>query len=89
MYDRIGGVQYIARGAVVLLQLDDLGSLKCLFKAEDVADIGAAEPVYRLVVVSDSTDIAISARQQLHQPKLRRVCVLILIDHDIPESLLI
>lgn len=39
--------------AVILLQTDHLGARKMLFKAENVLDRSAAEPVNALVVIAD------------------------------------
>ena len=57
--DRVGGREDRLRRAVVLLQLDDLGVGVVLLEVEDVADVGAAEAVDRLVVVADHRQVAV------------------------------
>ena len=46
--------------AVILLQTDHLGARKMLFKAENVLDRSAAEPVNALVVIADHTHVPVS-----------------------------
>ena len=46
---RVGGVEDRLRRAVVLLELDDLGVREVVLEVEDVADVGAAERVDRVV----------------------------------------
>ena len=59
-------------GAVVLLQPDDLGAGEVLLEAQDVADLGAAPAIDRLVVVADAADVAVRLRQQPQPEILRR-----------------
>ena len=58
-------------------------------EVEDVAGLGAAPAVDRLVVVADHAEVAPPAGQPPHQGKLRGVGVLVLIDHDVAEALLV
>ena len=55
---------------------------------EDVADVGAAEGVDRLIRVADGADVAVFLRQQLQEPVLRVVRVLVLVHEDVAERLL-
>ena len=56
-------------------------------EVEDVADVGAAPAVDRLVLVADDGDAAGAARQQAHQPVLHAVRVLELVDQHVVEAL--
>ncbi len=85
---RCGG-EDVWRGAVVLLQPDHLGTGKILFEPQDVAHLGAAPAVDRLVVVADAADVAMPLRQQPQPEILRDVGVLILVDEDVAEPALI
>ena len=82
-------IQNILRTAVILLQLNDLRVRKILLKIEDISDIRTPKFVDRLIIVTDHTQIAVFARQQTDQFKLRRIRVLILVHHDIFEPFLI
>ncbi len=75
--------------AVILFQPDNRRLRKIFFKIQNIPDIGSPELVDGLVVVSHHTDIPVLLRQQPHQLKLCRIGVLILVHHDILESLLI
>ena len=57
-----GGLQDGLRGAVVLLQADDLGLGKILFEVEDVVDVGAAPGVDRLVLVAHGAEVVVGSR---------------------------
>ena len=87
--DGVGRVQNVLRGAVILLQPDGAGALVLFFKAEDVADIRAAETVNALVVVAHHADIMPLVGQKTGQQVLQVVGVLILVDEDITEFVLI
>ena len=55
---------------------------------EDVADVGAAEAVDRLVRVADHEDVAVLLGEELEQAVLGVVRVLVLVDEDVAERLL-
>ncbi len=76
-------------GAVVLLEADDLGLGKILFKVEDVIDVGSAPGVNRLVLIADGTEVMVGSGQGAHDLVLRTVGVLILIDEHVLVSALI
>ena len=82
-------VQNCLRGAVVLLQADQLGVLVLIFKIQDVLDGRAAEAVDALVVVAHHAEIPVPARQQGGQQILQIVRVLILVHQDVAEFPLI
>ena len=52
-----------ARGAVVLLELDDPGALEVVLEPEDVAQRGAAPPVDALVGVADDREVGARGRR--------------------------
>ncbi len=73
--------------AVVLLERDDLRSREVRLELDDVADVGAAERVDRLILVADGAHVPVLAAQQLQQAVLRVVRVLVLVDEDVAERL--
>ena len=60
-----------------------------MFKIQDILNIRAAELIYGLVIVSNHTQITVLGCQQTDQFELYCICILILIYHDITETLLI
>ena len=84
---RVGGVQDGLGGPEVLVEGDDGGVGEGLFELEDVGDVGAAEPVHRLVAVAHHHDAAVPAGQQGGQGVLDGVGVLVLVDQDVTEAL--
>ena len=82
----IGRFKNGAGGPVILFKAYDLGLRPDLFKVKDIADVGSAEAVDRLIVISDDAQISSLSRQLADQHKLRRVGVLILIHHDKTET---
>ena len=60
--DGVGRVEDQLRGAVVLLELDDRGVRLVALEVEDVAQVGAAPRVDRLVVVADDAQVVVAAR---------------------------
>ena len=74
--------------AVVLLERDHAGLGEVALELEDVPDVGASECVDRLVWISDHHQVPVLAGEQLEQPVLRVVRVLILVDQHVPERLL-
>ena len=85
----VRGVQHILRRAVILFELYDQRVRIDFFKIQNVADIGSPEAVDRLVVVSDYAEISVFSGEETDQLKLRVVGILILVDHDIAETVLI
>jgi hypothetical protein len=86
--DRVRGAEDRVRGAVVLLQRDDRRLAEVALELEDVADVGAAERVDRLVRVPHDHDVPVLFGQELEQPVLRVVRVLVLVHEDVAERLL-
>ena len=85
---RVRGAEDRVRRAVVLLERDRLRAAEVALELEDVADVGAAERVDRLVGVADREDVPVLAGEQLQEPVLRVVRVLVLVDEDVAEGLL-
>ncbi len=83
--DVVGGAQYGAGGAVVLLQLDHLQRRKILRQALEVVQRGAAPAVDGLVVVADGGEVRARAHQQLEQLVLGGVGVLVFVDQHMAE----
>jgi hypothetical protein len=85
--DRVGRVEDRLRGAVVLLQPDHGRVREVVLEVEDVADVGPAEAVDRLVRIAHHEQVAVRlAGQQLQQAVLRVVRVLVLVDEDVAEG---
>ena len=61
--DAGGGGEDVRGRAVVLLEADHLRAGEVLLEAQDVADLGAAPAVDRLVVVADAADVAVARRR--------------------------
>src|SRR3990170_2509716 len=85
--DAVGGIQDRLGGAVVLIQDDHRGVREIVLEVEDVADVGGAPGIDRLVGVADDADVAVTARPLLRQDVLRDVRVLELIDVDVLVAL--
>ena len=73
------------RGAVVPFELDDAGFGEVVFEVEDVAQVGAAPFVDRLVGIADDTQVAMLACEPLDEQVLRPIGVLILVHHHVHE----
>ena len=84
----VGRLEDGVRGAVVLLERDHLGAGEVALEVEDVANVRAAEAVDGLVRVPDGEHVAVLLGQQLQQPVLRVVRVLVLVDEHVAERLL-
>ena len=79
----------MAGRTVILLQPDDGGARKVALEFQDVADLGAAPAIDRLVVVADAAQVALRAGQQPKPQILRHIGVLILVDHDVRDAIVI
>ena len=84
----VGGVEDRLRAAVVLVEDDRRDALReGVLELHDVAQVGAAEAVDRLVAVADHGDVAVAAGEQQHELVLGDVGVLVLVDEDVLEAL--
>ncbi len=73
---------------VVLLEGHDPRLPEVALELEDVADVGSAEAVHALIWVADCADIPVLFGQELEQPVLRMVRVLVLVHEDVAKRLL-
>ena len=76
------------RRAVVLLERDRARLGEVALELQDVADVGAAEGVDRLVGIADRADVVMVLGEELQQAVLRVIRVLVLVDEDVPEGVL-
>ena len=84
--DAVGRIDDGAGRAVVALEADYLAVGVVFAEIEDVLDLGSAEGIDRLRVVSDHADIAAYRCEFLEDDVLREVGVLVLVDHDVVEA---
>ena len=87
--DAVGGGDDPAGRAVVEFEVDPLGVGEILFEVEDVADVGLAPAVDRLIRIADDEQVAVLRREGGDQDVLDAVGVLILVDQDVRVALLI
>ena len=64
----------------------DLGIGEVLLEIEDVADVGVAETVDRLILVADHGQVPVLGAEQLKQPVLGVVRILVLVDQHVAEG---
>ena len=88
-YHTVRCIKDILRRTVILLKTDDFCIRKYSLESQNVADIGSAELVNRLVIITYYAKIFISGCKKAYKLKLGSIRVLILINHDISEPLLI
>ena len=86
--DRVGRVEDGLRRAVVLLERDHPRAGEVVLELGDVADVGAAERVDRLVGIAHHGEVSVLLGQHRQQPELGVVGVLVLVHHDVAEALL-
>ncbi len=82
-------VEDLRRRPVVLFEPNDRGLREVALEVENVPNVRAAPAVDRLIVVTDDHDVRVLATDQLHEPVLRAVRVLILVHEDEAEAILI
>ena len=87
--DRVGRVEDHLGAAVVLVEHDRGDVLERLLELRDVADVGAAAAVDRLVAVADDGDLAVVGGEEQGDLVLRHVRVLVLVDQDVLEAALV
>ena len=86
---RVGRIQNIFCGTVILFQLDHFGVRELFFKIKNIINIGTAEFINRLVIITDHTKVPVFPCQKADQTELDRIGILILIDHNVLKSFLI
>ena len=87
--DRVGGIDYHLGGAVVLFKLEEVEVGIVAAEVEDILDIRATEGIDTLRIVAHHADVLQPGGEFLHNEVLRIVGVLILVDHDVLETLLV
>ena len=87
--DGVGRIEDGLGGAEVLLQHDGGHVGEGPLELQDVADVGAAPAVDRLVRVPHHADVAVGLAEQLDDLVLGVVGVLELVDQDVAEALLV
>ena len=84
-----GNVENCLRRTIVLFEPDRLRVGKVVLKVEDVGDVGAAPFVDRLIFIANYRDVLRFLRQQTNQRKLKRVCILVLINQDVAKLVVV
>ena len=87
--DPVGGLKDMGGRAVVFLQTDDLCAGEILLKAQDVANLGSAPAIDRLIIIPHDADVGMARRQKPEPQILGDVGVLVLIHKDEAEPALI
>ncbi len=85
---RVGGIEDALRGAVVLLHHDHTRLGERLLEPHQVAKVSTAEPVDRLIGVSNDHDVAVLGGEHPHDLPLRHVRVLELVDEHVLKTVL-
>ena len=84
---RVRRVEDLLRAAVVLVEDDGRDVGEGVLELHDVAVVGAAEAVHRLVRVADDRDVVVAAGEEQDDLVLGLVGVLVLVDEDVLEAL--
>ena len=87
--DGVGGVQNGLRRTIILLQQNNSRIWIILLEIQNVAHIRAAPTVNRLIGITDDANVFVFGGKLLCQNVLRNVCILILVDGNVLETLLI
>src|SRR5690554_3849424 len=85
----VSQIQYGFAASIVLLQPYGLHRGIIPLKLEDIAQTGAAEAIDRLIIIAHHAYSLMLFGEMMDDLKLRLVCILILIDHDILKDVLI
>ena len=86
---RVGGIEDVRRGAIVLLQTDDLGIGEIAVELLDVLDLRAAPAIDRLIVVAHHHQALAALGEKAQPGVLHGVGVLELVDQDMAEATLV
>jgi hypothetical protein len=86
--DGVRGAEDGVGRAVVLLQRDRARSREVALEVEDVVDVRSSEGKNRLVRIAHGAHIHVRLGQELQQPVLGVVRVLVLVDEDVAERVL-
>ena len=75
--------------AVVLFEPHHMRAGEILFKPQDIADLGPAPAIDRLIIIPHTADILVPPRQQAQPEILCHVGILIFVDKDVAEAAVI
>ena len=84
---RVGNAQDAFGAAVVLFELDDFDFGVVLFEIQDVAEIGAAPAVDRLIGIARDSQVRMIDRQRADDRVLRQIRILVFVDQDVAIAL--
>ncbi len=84
--DFVRGVEDVGGASVVLGEHDGASARELFVKVEDVADIGAAPSVDRLVIIADDAEVFVDRGEAVDHEELCAVGVLVFVDHDLLEA---
>ena len=87
--DSVGGIEDQLGRAVVLLELDHGGTRLVALEVEDVAQVGAAPRVDRLVVVADHAQVVMARGEGPNPQVLGAVRVLVLVHVEVAPAFLV
>ena len=87
--NRVCSIDNSLRRAVVLLELEDLRHRVVTAEVEDIFDLGTAERVDTLRIVTHHADTIVQLREATNYQILSIVCILILVHKDILEEVLV
>src|SRR5689334_23190914 len=82
LYNLVRDVQNRLRAAVIFFELDDACSREVLRKIHDVAEIGAAEGINALRIITDHGHVLVCSGQQADDLGLQMIRILIFVHHD-------
>ena len=75
--------------AVILLQPHDMRAREILFKPQDIAHLGPAPAVDRLVIIADAADVFMPTGEKTQPEVLGHVGILVFVHKDIAEPALV
>ena len=84
-----GGGQNMRGRAIVFLQPHHMGTGEILFKPQDIAHLGPAPAIDRLVVITDTTDVLVRGSQQTQPHILGDIGILIFVHKDVAKPALV
>ena len=87
--DCVSCVKDMTCRTVILLQLDHLCPRESTLKIQDIADVRTPELINGLIIVAHHAEVLIFSCQQLNEAELGRICILVLIYHNVFKPLLI
>ena len=77
------------RGAVVLFQPHHMRAREVFLKPQDIADLGAAPTIDRLIIIAHAADVAVRLRQEAQPQVLGDVGILVFVHQNIAKPALV